>query len=115
MQINSLIIHTDKIIGQGSCGTCVYEGSFEGREVAVKRMLSQYYDLASQEVSFLQQSDDHKNVIRYFCQQKDEHFLYIAVELCQASLFEVWEPEKAKSDERQLQLRNLKLGIQQVS
>jgi serine/threonine-protein kinase/endoribonuclease IRE1 len=69
--------------------------------------------LASQEVSFLQQSDDHPNVIRYFCQQKDDHFLYIAVELCQASLFEVWEAEKAKTEARQLQLRSLKLAIQQ--
>ena len=113
LQINSLIIQTDKVIGQGSCGTSVFEGSFEGRDVAVKRMLSQYYDLASQEVSFLQQSDDHPNVIRYFCQQKDDHFLYIAVELCQASLFEVWEAEKAKTEARQLQLRSLKLAIQQ--
>ena len=113
LQINSLIIHTDKVIGQGSCGTSVFEGSFEGRDVAVKRMLSQYYDLASQEVSFLQQSDDHPNVIRYFCQQKDDHFLYIAVELCQASLFEVWEAEKAKTEARQLQLRSLRLAIQQ--
>ncbi|QIX00087.1 hypothetical protein AMS68_005604 [Peltaster fructicola] len=113
LQINSLIIHTDKVIGQGSCGTCVFEGSFEGRGVAVKRMLSQYYELASQEVSFLQQSDDHENVIRYYCQQKDNHFLYIAVELCQASLFEVWEAEKAKTEERQLQLHKLKFEIQQ--
>ena len=111
LQINSLVIYTDKVIGQGSCGTSVFEGSFEGRDVAVKRMLSQYYDLASQEVSFLQQSDDHPNVIRYFCQQKDDHFLYIAVELCQASLFEVWEPEKAKTDARQLQLQTLKNEI----
>lgn len=113
LQINSLVIHTDKVIGQGSCGTSVFEGSFEGRDVAVKRMLSQYYELASQEVSFLQQSDDHPNVVRYFCQQKDDHFLYIAVELCQASLFEVWEAERAKSEERQLQLRALKHSIQQ--
>jgi serine/threonine-protein kinase/endoribonuclease IRE1 len=113
LQINSLIIHTDKVIGQGSCGTSVFEGSFEGRDVAVKRMLSQYYDLASQEVSFLQQSDDHPNVVRYYCQQKDDHFLYIAVELCQASLFEAWEGEKARTEERQMQLRSLKLSIQQ--
>lgn len=111
LQINSLIIHTDKVIGQGSCGTSVFEGAFEGRAVAVKRMLSQYYELASQEVSFLQQSDDHENVIRYYCQQKDDHFLYIAVELCQASLYEVWEAEKAKTEERMLQLRSLKLEI----
>lgn len=113
LQINSLIINTDRVIGQGSCGTSVFEGSFEGRDVAVKRMLSQYYELASQEVSFLQQSDDHPNVVRYFCQQKDSHFLYIAVELCQASLFEVWEPEKAKTEERHSQLSSLKLSIQQ--
>ena len=113
LQINNLVIHTDKMIGQGSCGTVVYEGSFEGRGVAVKRMLSQYYELASQEVSFLQQSDDHPNVVRYFCQQQDKHFLYIAVELCQASLFEVWEAEKAKTEERQRQLRTLKVSMQQ--
>jgi serine/threonine-protein kinase/endoribonuclease IRE1 len=113
LQINHLVIHTDKVIGQGSCGTMVFEGSFEGRDVAVKRMLSQFYDLASQEVSFLQQSDDHPNVVRYFCQQKDHHFLYIAVELCQASLFEVWESEKARTEQRQAQLRSIKLSIQQ--
>lgn len=113
LQINNLIIHTDKVIGNGSCGTIVFEGNFEGRNVAVKRMLSQYYELASQEVSFLQQSDDHMNVVRYFCQQKDDHFLYIAVELCQASLFEVWEADKAKTEERYQQMQSLKLAIQQ--
>lgn len=113
LQINSLIIHTDKVIGQGSCGTSVFEGSFEGRPVAVKRMLSQYYDLASQEVSFLQQSEDQPNVIKYYCKQEDNHFLYIALQLCQASLFEVWEPDKAKTDERHLQLSGLKHAIQQ--
>ncbi|KAK5112896.1 hypothetical protein LTR62_003718 [Meristemomyces frigidus] len=113
LQINSLVIHKDKLIGQGSSGTLVFEGSFEGRGVAVKRMLSQHYELALQEVSFLQQSDDHPNVVRYFCQQKDDHFLYIAVELCQASLYDVWDFERAKNEERQQQLRGLKLAILQ--
>ncbi|KAF2725655.1 hypothetical protein K431DRAFT_238953 [Polychaeton citri CBS 116435] len=113
LRINSLVINTDEVIGQGSCGTSVFRGTFEGRDVAVKRMLSQYYELASQEVSFLQQSDDHANVIRYFCQQRDDHFLYIAVELCQASLFEVWDTDKIRSEARQRQLQDLKLSIQQ--
>ncbi|KAK6439611.1 bifunctional endoribonuclease/protein kinase ire1 [Oleoguttula sp. CCFEE 5521] len=112
LQINSLVIHTDKVIGEGGCGTSVFEGAFGGRAVAVKRMLSRYFELASQEVSFLQQSDDHENVIRYYCQEKDNTFLYIALELCQASLFEIWEPEKAKTEERMLQLRTLKRDIQ---
>ncbi|KAK0346065.1 bifunctional endoribonuclease/protein kinase ire1 [Friedmanniomyces endolithicus] len=113
LQINSLVIHKDKLIGQGSSGTLVFEGSFEGRDVAVKRMLSQHYELALQEVSFLQQSDDHPNVVRYFCQQKDDHFLYIAVELCQASLYDVWDADRAKTEDRQRQLQSLKLAIQQ--
>nr|OQO16376.1 hypothetical protein B0A51_16437 [Rachicladosporium sp. CCFEE 5018] len=112
LQINSLVIHTDKVIGEGGCGTSVFEGAFGGRAVAVKRMLSRYFELASQEVSFLQQSDDHENVIRYYCQEKDNTFLYIALELCQASLFEIWEPEKARTEERMLQLRKLKRDIQ---
>ncbi|KAL2354293.1 hypothetical protein BJ546DRAFT_1026665 [Cryomyces antarcticus] len=92
IQINSLSI-TDRILGSGSGGTYVFEGTFEGRVVAVKRMLPQNYELASQEVSLLQQSDDHPNVIRYYCQQKDQHFLYIAVELCQASLWDLFNDD----------------------
>ncbi|KAL1625975.1 bifunctional endoribonuclease/protein kinase ire1 [Neofusicoccum ribis] len=89
-QIHNLTI-TDKVLGSGSGGTFVFEGKFEGRDVAVKRMLPQYYELADQEVSLLTQSDDHPNVIRYFCKQKDENFLYIAVELCQASLWDLYK------------------------
>ncbi|KAL1616322.1 bifunctional endoribonuclease/protein kinase ire1 [Diplodia seriata] len=93
-QIHNLTI-TDKVLGSGSGGTFVFEGKFEGRDVAVKRMLPQYYELADQEVSLLTQSDDHPNVIRYFCKQKDENFLYIAVELCQASLWDLYKDGRA--------------------
>lgn len=90
LQINSLSV-TDKILGYGSHGTIVYQGSFEGRDVAVKRMLLDFYDIASHEVVLLQESDDHPNVIRYYCKQENERFLYIALELCTASLAEVTE------------------------
>jgi len=59
--------------------------------VAVKRMLPQYFGLAEQEVKLLQNSDPHPNVIRYFDDERDENFLYIAVELCQASLFDLYK------------------------
>lgn len=88
--VGNLTVST-RVLGSGSGGTFVFEGNFEGRDVAVKRMLPQYYELATQEVSLLQQSDDHPNVVRYFCQQKNEHFLYIAVELCQASLWDLFK------------------------
>ncbi|THW93358.1 kinase-like protein [Aureobasidium pullulans] len=112
IQINNLTIDTDKIIGHGSAGTCVFEGKFEGRDVAVKRMLSQYYELASQEVGFLQQSDHDKNVIRYFCQQKDQHFLYIAVELCQASLWDLFNLPDTRDEARYQQLQSLAQAVQ---
>lgn len=88
--LQNLTIHTEKVLGNGSGGTFVFEGEFEGRDVAVKRMLPQYFELASQEVSLLEQSEDHPNVIRYFCRREDEHFLYIALELCQASLWDLF-------------------------
>ncbi|KAI9885635.1 MAG: hypothetical protein M1823_002555 [Watsoniomyces obsoletus] len=89
-QINNLVV-TDSILGFGSHGTVVYKGSFEGREVAVKRMLLEFYDVAAHEVGLLQESDDHPNVIRYFCRQQSAGFLYIALELCPASLQDVIE------------------------
>ncbi|QSL64078.1 hypothetical protein MERGE_000233 [Pneumocystis wakefieldiae] len=88
--INSLEI-TNKILGYGSHGTIVYEGSFEGRKVAVKRMLLDFYEVAFREITLLQESDGHPNVIRYYCKQKSDKFLYIALELCSASLYDIIE------------------------
>lgn len=75
LAIQSIKVDTDRVLGYGSGGTTVYEGTFEGREVAVKRMLLQYYDLASQEIKLLSQSDDHPNVVRYYRHEKDKDFL----------------------------------------
>jgi serine/threonine-protein kinase/endoribonuclease IRE1 len=55
---------SDTIIGYGSHGTVVLKGTWGGRPVAVKRLLSDFTRLASQEVKLLQASDDHPNVIR---------------------------------------------------
>jgi len=103
--VQNLIIHTKKVLGTGSGGTFVFEGEFEGRRVAVKRMLPQHFELAAKEVTLLEQSEDHPNVIRYFCRRQDEHFLYIALELCQASLWDLFrdghndEPANAQHGE----------------
>lgn len=47
--------------------------------------------LATREVSILQQSDDHPNVIRYYYQESHLNFFYIALELCPASLADIIE------------------------
>lgn len=57
---------TDNILGYGSHGTVVYKGTYDGRSVAVKRLLIDFYDVAFHEVRLLQESDDHPNVVRYF-------------------------------------------------
>lgn len=62
-----------------------------GRAVAVKRLLQDFVTLASREVDILQESDDHPNVIRYYYQEAHANFLYIALELCPASLADVIE------------------------
>lgn len=91
LRIGQLRVFTDVVLGHGSHGTVVYRGSFDGRDVAVKRMLVEFYDIASHEVTLLQESDDHKNVIRYYCREQASGFLYIALELCPASLQDLVE------------------------
>ena len=91
IQIGHLKVFTDTVLGFGSHGTVVYKGSFGGRDVAVKRMLLEFYDIASHEVGLLQESDDHPNVIRYYDKESSGEFLYIALELCPASLQDVIE------------------------
>lgn len=103
---NNLLI-TDKVLGFGSHGTIVFKGFFENRPVAVKRMLLDFYDVASHEINLLQESDDHSNVIRYFCSQENNKFLYIALELCSASLEDVIEKKKEE-------LKNLNFNKNQI-
>ncbi len=91
MTIGRLSVNLDAILGHGGHGTMVFKGSFDGRDVAVKRMLKEFYDVASHEISLLQQHDDHPNVIRYFDKEIAGSFLYIALELCPASLLDVIE------------------------
>lgn len=93
LQVDNNLVISDKILGYGSHGTVVYRGSFENRPVAVKRMLLEFYDIANHEVRLLQESDDHPNVVRYFCSQssESEKFLYIALELCVCSLEDIIE------------------------
>ena len=131
LKIGNIEVDTDNQLGTGSNGTIVFAGKFDGRVVAVKRMLIQFYDIASQETRLLRESDNHPNgrhfvitlcsppffiraaqvltqiVIRYFAQQSRDGFLYIALERCVASLADVVEkprsfPEIADAGKRDL-------------
>ena len=74
------------ILGYGSGGTVVYEGELDGRQVAVKRLLRQFVDLAKKEIGALIVSDEHPNVVRCFAMEEDAEFVYLALERCAGTL-----------------------------
>ncbi|OAA61766.1 protein kinase and ribonuclease [Niveomyces insectorum RCEF 264] len=115
LRMGSLEVNEDQQLGTGSNGTIVFAGKFDGREVAVKRMLVQFYDIASQETKLLRESDDHPNVIRYYAQQQRAAFHYIALELCQASLAEVVEKPHLFRDLAQAGERDLPNVLYQIT
>uniref|UniRef100_A0A8B9FML2 Serine/threonine-protein kinase/endoribonuclease IRE1 n=1 Tax=Amazona collaria TaxID=241587 RepID=A0A8B9FML2_9PSIT len=79
------------VLGHGAGGTFVFRGRFEGRNVAVKRLLPECFHLVDREVRLLRESDEHPHVVRYFCTERDKQFHYIAIELCSATLQEYVE------------------------
>ncbi|XP_027539843.1 serine/threonine-protein kinase/endoribonuclease IRE2 isoform X1 [Neopelma chrysocephalum] len=79
------------VLGHGAGGTFVFRGQFEGRNVAVKRLLPECVHLLDREVQLLRESDEHPHVVRYFCTERDRQFHYIAIELCSATLQEYVE------------------------
>uniref|UniRef100_A0A8C2W136 non-specific serine/threonine protein kinase n=1 Tax=Chinchilla lanigera TaxID=34839 RepID=A0A8C2W136_CHILA len=89
--VGKISFHPKDVLGRGAGGTFVYRGQFEGRAVAVKRLLRECFGLVRREVQLLQESDRHPNVLRYFCTERSPQFHYLALELCQASLQEYVE------------------------
>ncbi|XP_044759488.1 serine/threonine-protein kinase/endoribonuclease IRE1 [Coccinella septempunctata] len=97
LQIGKITVQLEECIGSGCDGTMVYKGEFEGRPVAVKRLMTKgpkQIELVEREVALLKESDDHPNVIRYFCTEQDIGFRYIALEMCQATISDYIEGSK---------------------
>ncbi|CAB3368428.1 Hypothetical predicted protein [Cloeon dipterum] len=86
VRVGKIELYPSQILGKGCEGTFVFNGKFDGRPVAVKRLLPDCFSVADREVDLLRESDEHPNVIRYFCTEKDRQFRYIALELCAATL-----------------------------
>ncbi|XP_033215389.1 serine/threonine-protein kinase/endoribonuclease IRE1 isoform X2 [Belonocnema kinseyi] len=86
VRVGKIIFNTSEVLGKGCEGTFVYKGEFDGRPVAVKRLLPDCFTFADREVALLRESDAHANVVRYFCTEQDRMFRYIALELAEATL-----------------------------
>ncbi|CAL9167836.1 unnamed protein product [Musa hybrid cultivar] len=73
-------------IGHGSNGTVVFEGFYDARPVAVKRLLRAHHDVACKEIQNLIASDRHPNIVRWYGVEQDLDFIYISLERCICSL-----------------------------
>ncbi|XP_057369158.1 calcium-dependent protein kinase 5-like [Daphnia carinata] len=86
----------EKKIGQGGFGM-VFKGKFGGREVAVKRVEIHRVDKREEEAML---KLNHPNIVKLLHCEKDQDFMYYALELCYASLDQVFlksdDPKKYK-------------------
>ncbi|KAL8109074.1 hypothetical protein AgCh_025244 [Apium graveolens] len=76
----------NKEIAKGSNGTVVLEGIYEGRHVAVKRLVRAHHDVAFKEIQNLIASDSHSNIVRWYGVEYDQDFVYLSLELCTCTL-----------------------------
>jgi serine/threonine-protein kinase/endoribonuclease IRE1 len=75
-KVGQLSFSRNDVMGSGSFGT-VYKGKFMGTiDVAIKRILRE--KVTSQvETVVMTQIKSHPNVLRYFCVEEDEDFVYV--------------------------------------
>ncbi|KAK4261985.1 hypothetical protein QN277_027608 [Acacia crassicarpa] len=77
---------SNKEIAKGSNGTIVLEGTYECREVAVKRLVQAHHNEAFKEIQNLIASDNHPNIVRWYGVENDQDFVYLALERCSCNL-----------------------------
>lgn len=80
---------SSKEIAKGSNGTIVLEGIYEGRKVAVKRLVRAHHDVAFKEIQNLIASDQHPNIVRWHGVEYDHDFVYLSLERCACSLYDL--------------------------
>lgn len=94
VRVGKISFHRDSVLGEGSRGTFVYRGYFEEKlDCAVKRIISQYNNVADREVELLRPVH-HPNIVRYLATENDGQFIYIALELAEFTLASLIEADK---------------------
>lgn len=84
-RIGKLLV-SNKEIAKGSNGTVVLEGIYDGRPVAVKRLVQSHHGVALKEIQNLIASDQHPCIVRWYGVEYDQDFVYLALERCTCSL-----------------------------
>ncbi|XP_062189270.1 serine/threonine-protein kinase/endoribonuclease IRE1-like [Phragmites australis] len=109
-QIGKLYV-SNKEIGRGSNGTVVFEGSYDGRQVAVKRLLRSHNDIAEKETQNLIISDRDPNIVRLYGCDHDSDFVYISLERCQCSLADLIQKHSYSSSEESIAKHEVTISI----
>lgn len=65
VSVGKINVDTTSVLGKGCEGTFVFKGKFENRDVAVKRILPECFELADREVDLLKESGEHISAL-YF-------------------------------------------------
>jgi hypothetical protein len=84
-RIGKLFVSNTKI-AKGSNGTIVLEGFYDGRSVAVKRLVQTHNDVAFKEIKNLIASDQHPNIVRWYGVEHDQDFVYLSLERCTCNM-----------------------------
>ena len=89
-KVGTLFFHEELVIARGSQGTNIFVGLREdGTEVAIKRVVRSNFECMQKELQILQDPRlDSLYIVRYVDSTEDEHFGYIALQLCEYSLDE---------------------------
>lgn len=64
-------------ITTGNSDTIIFKGIFDGRLIAVKRLMKDLEDVATHEKEILLNSDSHLNIVRMYGTESDEAFIYL--------------------------------------
>uniref|UniRef100_A0A5B6Z6E9 non-specific serine/threonine protein kinase n=1 Tax=Davidia involucrata TaxID=16924 RepID=A0A5B6Z6E9_DAVIN len=89
-------------IAKGSNGTIVFQGIYEGRPVAVKRLVKAHHDVAFKEIQNLIASDRHPNIVRWYGVEYDQDFVYLSLERCACSLYDLIQMSSDFSESQML-------------
>ncbi|GMN59115.1 hypothetical protein TIFTF001_028209 [Ficus carica] len=97
LQIGKILVFLSKEIGKDNDGTIIYEGRYEDRPVAVKRLPRSHNSVVDREIKHLIESDQYHNIARYHGMESDPNFYYLAVERYDCNLDDLIQTYSAGS------------------
>ncbi|KAK1408822.1 hypothetical protein QVD17_40897 [Tagetes erecta] len=81
-------------IAQGNNGTLVYEGTYRGLPVTVKRLVKCLHDDSLEIKIFSSLEKNHTNVIHFYGYEEDDNFIYLILERCDFTLSDLLKTNK---------------------